>query len=404
MYRYQLYNIQEVDELKQKLNYYKTMLESLKVGDIIEDYLQLNRAFNELKAKYSNLEGEMKMMEEYHQREIADYEKKESNFANQVEMLNNMVNELTKDVNRMVYKLEQIQFGELVEKVNNLLISQDQTLLEEKNEIEKLKEEISQLKKHMKSKETSQQPPAPRKSEYRRLQNMLQSSKHVEQSPNQKKNNIAINQRPMDPTTRGNTMRTSHLPPNFKPSVPPNVPQNQSNTINASNDRRKTFRHAQFDLNKNIITRVSTPKEPRVENSTRDFSKFNDLIIAKENKEEHSDDSVPKAETEKNNQAANQLESVSENETKGHDSEKSNKSTFETMSEPSATYKINMEEERESQEEIQNQQLEQTKGQEEFQNQHVEQSKMQEVNRNQQTEPSKKREFASFLSIFQRKE
>ncbi|WP_249872163.1 hypothetical protein [Oceanobacillus saliphilus] len=248
MYRYKLYNTDEVEKLEWELAIYKQTLETIKSRDEVTEYLKTKSEFNDLKLKFTKIKGEMKIMEENHQRTIMDYEQEKQFLSSRIDEVSDSLGQLKLDVNKVIDIVDQMHFTELIEKMNQVMNKQDDHLVETKIKIERLKEEIMQLKEHMQSNvqlpETTNQPPAPRKSEYRQLQNMLQSPNYVEQTVTPKKNNMINTQNSKRPMLNNQTF--------YKKNASGNIQNNVS-----MGQGKKTFRHSQYELNKNIITRTT---------------------------------------------------------------------------------------------------------------------------------------------------
>ncbi|WP_430788248.1 hypothetical protein VBD025_00450 [Virgibacillus flavescens] len=273
MSRYKLYYADDIEELKLTLEVYKHTLETIKKDEVVEDILKMKRAFYDLNLKLSKLKGEMKIMEENHHEKITEYEHEKQNLSVRIKTVNNSLSQLKQDVNKIMDMVEQMRSTELHEKMNHVISKQDASLIEEKSEIDKLKEEILFLKEHIQPNTSTnyettghpslptipiqdavRQPTPPRQSEYRRLQNMIQSSGQIEQATSKKKSNM-IN-RP-NPSKSNSSKQRSH-PVDFSGDVQLNVPMSKG---------KKSFRHADYDLNKNIITSTNKESKKKVENT-----------------------------------------------------------------------------------------------------------------------------------------
>ncbi|WP_339227484.1 hypothetical protein NSQ77_18195 [Oceanobacillus sp. FSL K6-2867] len=248
MEQYELYNTQEIEKLNQELEYYKYTLKSLKIGDMIDDYVKTKNDFHQLKLKFSQLEGDVKIMENNFQSKIEDYEHQEKELTEKINSINDSVMELRQDFNKVIVKVEQMRFTDLLEHINHVILKQDNMIAEGKSEINRLRGEILQLKEHFESNNQKQNTTiqhSPKQSEYRKLQNMLDSSRYIEQAP-QKKNDVT-NFRGF---TQSQTMHRDQTVHSFDSA------KNGQNHSQKSKGK-KTYRHNQYELNKNIITRTT---------------------------------------------------------------------------------------------------------------------------------------------------
>ncbi|API92833.1 MULTISPECIES: hypothetical protein [unclassified Virgibacillus] len=249
MYRYELYNVDDIDKLKQELHAYKQTVRMTTEGKFFEDYLKTKDDFNDLKMKIFQLEGDMKTMEKNYQEEISDYELEMQNLMIQLTSIAESVQQLKQETQLMKHQFEQLPFVDLSEKINQLLSTQHTNAKEQKIELERIKGELLQVREWVKPKvDTAKNNLTVKKSEYRQLQGILQSPTNVEQSFNQKKNN-QINKHYYS-HTKTNTKKSYYTHP---------TERTESDTI-SNNKAKKVFRHPKYELNKNIITRTAAPK------------------------------------------------------------------------------------------------------------------------------------------------
>jgi len=146
-------------------------------------------------------------MEENRHLRKAEYEQQEQFLSTRIHKVSDLIGQLKQDIDKIMDKVE-IRFNELLEKMNQVLSKQDNHLIENRIQIERLREEIVQLKEQigtnaetsesakkpknpMESKvsapESAKKTKDPKQSDYKQLQNMLQSPKYVEQASNKKK-------------------------------------------------------------------------------------------------------------------------------------------------------------------------------------------------------------------------
>ncbi|MBM7573689.1 hypothetical protein [Aquibacillus albus] len=128
-------------------------------------------------------------MDEKYQENITGYEDCEQIFTEQIQTINETINQLKQDVNLIKSELAKMRVSELREKMDLVIYKTDDHLTKVKSQIDSQKEELSQLKKHINpNAPTKKQTPRP--SEYRQLQNMLQSFNNVEQFSQSSKNSM----------------------------------------------------------------------------------------------------------------------------------------------------------------------------------------------------------------------
>lgn len=249
MYRYELYNVDDIDQLKKELDAYKQTVKTMTEGNLFEDYFKTKDDFYDLKMKIFELEGDMKAMENNYREEISNHQMEEQHLANQLTSITGFLQQLRQDAQLIKQQFEQLPFVEISEKINQLISNQNTNAMEQKIELEHLKEEISQIKELLKPKEdnTAKNNRSAKRSDYKQLQGILQFPNNVEQPLNKKKNNQV------------NKQHYSHTKSNNEKSYYTHANSQESETISMSK-AKKTYRNAQYELNKNIITRTVTPK------------------------------------------------------------------------------------------------------------------------------------------------
>ncbi|GAB2543496.1 hypothetical protein [Gracilibacillus alcaliphilus] len=244
MYRYELYSIEDIENLKKELNTYKQTIKTITDGNLLEDYLKTKDDFYHLKIRLLELEGDMKAMENNYQEEISNHQMEERHLASQFSAITASLQQLKQDGQLIKNKLEQLPWVELSEKINQLISDQQITAMEQKKELESLKGEIAQITEWMRMKEErAQNNLSPKRSEYKQLQGMLQPSNHVEQSLNKKNNQVNRQHYSRTKITNEKSYYTD--------------PQQEQKLQNREKGK---IRNAPYDLNRNIIIRKETPK------------------------------------------------------------------------------------------------------------------------------------------------
>lgn len=251
MYRYELYNVEDIEKLKQEIDAYKQTMEFITEGKLIEDYLQTKNDFYTLKMEIFKLKGELNKMENKLQEEYLQQQLEEQRLANQQASILNTLEGLDQRSEIIKLQLEQLPLTELFEKIDKFLQAQNEKSDAQKKELESLKEEMIQIKELMKTQDstTSKNNRSTHKSEYRQLHNLLQYPNQVEQqSVSKKKNNqVSRQHHSLAKSNRDKTYYSQYSD------------TKDSGTI-SMNKAKKTFLHSQYKLNKNIVTRTATPK------------------------------------------------------------------------------------------------------------------------------------------------
>lgn len=244
MYRFQLYDSEDIQKLKKEIDVYRNILEAMNLDHLYEQLDTLKSNNEILVEKMINLKGDIQKMNEKYELQKTNFENKERNLTEHISTLDTALIELKQDVNIMMNKIDNLQLKDIIAKVDKLMEKQNKDL-EVKKEMEEIKTEILQMKEQLKEKEEllKQHTPPQRTSEYRRLQNMLQTQNSVISS------NTIQNER--NPTRK----------PSFFSQISSNRQKmimsyrNQEN-ITDMNDDKKTSHP--LGLNKNIITRIKT--------------------------------------------------------------------------------------------------------------------------------------------------
>ncbi|UOQ45223.1 hypothetical protein MUN89_04545 [Halobacillus salinarum] len=270
MTQYQLYNRLDVDNLKEQLEKYKEALHSVKTGELPVDYLMAKEELYQLNGKLVHLEGVMKKMDEQHHQDRTDYEQQAEMVVSQLESVNDSVNHLQRDINLMKAKVDRFRFNDLLNKMDHLIEMQHSTIEENRSEIERLNEQILEMKNEWqagKEEQRYQEPqyaPPRRRSEYRQLQSMLQSS-HIEPAYQEKKSN-GMNRQTFrqPPQYNQNHSQSTQYGSNYGGQYgnQHNRPMNNHyNSQHSSQGFNKQMKHTSFTNDRNKATAPFSPKE-----------------------------------------------------------------------------------------------------------------------------------------------
>jgi hypothetical protein len=217
---------QDIETLKQKLVTYKQTLHSLKGGGVIEDYLLIKKEYEDLKGQVSTLKGEIKTIMEKQDLQIHEYEKKVEVMTAQVKLINDTMSDLKQDVSLLMSKVSNIDFSDILRKIDKMVDIQYASISSIKdgnNELNVLKDEIAQLKKQTNNQSTANtatvnQNKKTQPSNYRQLQNILQSSKSIQPYSNGGNKMVPLRQDPIQQIQRQ--------------GIPPEGRQNKRGAIN----------------------------------------------------------------------------------------------------------------------------------------------------------------------------
>lgn len=184
-----LTNSEKIERLKQKLTTYKQTLETIKAGDVVDDYLLMKNEDKSMKKQVFTLEDEVKKIKETQDIQLTGYEKRTEIISIQVELMKESLVKLEDDVKSLLKIVNNLNFPALLEKIENVINTHNQSSkAKESTEFSKLKEEIEQLKNHTKHHEEMIESDKKRAvsklqpSGYTQLMNMLQAAKTIDSS------------------------------------------------------------------------------------------------------------------------------------------------------------------------------------------------------------------------------
>ncbi|KOY80346.1 hypothetical protein I6G82_21060 [Lysinibacillus macroides] len=100
-----LYSIQELEELKQRIEAYKEALTSLKKENSIEDYLYMKNEFDGLKTQIVHLKSLTETLDEKQNSQIKGYEEQIQLLTSQVGSLNQTIEEMNREILTVLNKL-----------------------------------------------------------------------------------------------------------------------------------------------------------------------------------------------------------------------------------------------------------------------------------------------------------
>lgn len=265
MDRYRLNGTDELTAMKEKLNIYKGMLRSIKSGNVLEDYLLSKTESYEFKIIS---EGVMKKMEDYHY----GSEERTKQLSAQIQSVTETVSGLKNDMALIKEKMDRLQVHDLIGKMNQIIDTQKNPVKNEKgNEVDFLKEELAKLKQEMINTHQQatvqeayvQQGPktSSKTSDFRKLQNMLQSSRQF--NPGKNDYHPTMDQsrsyNPNQPTFQ--RKNKSHTEP----------PISKLGKARGSTSNNRTYINPQMEMYQNSVVRTDSKKN--VEESAQELAK-----------------------------------------------------------------------------------------------------------------------------------
>lgn len=232
MYNYQLYHSDEIKQLEQELNVYKTVFNAIDHQEIVDHLTTVMSQNEQLTERIEKLKGDLKKMNE---EQVKLNEQNKEYLVAYMESLDASFIALKEDVTRMMREMDFIKLKEVLDKVNAIVEQENkqETEVNVEKEMEILKAEIQDLKQQLIEKETTtvQQEFTPRESEFKRLKSILQLQNAIEQSNGP----IVSNHTQQPPIPQSNRRMLG----NFTHQQSPNRTMYQA-----------------YELNKNIITRI----------------------------------------------------------------------------------------------------------------------------------------------------
>lgn len=258
VYRFQLYDSEDIQKLIKEKDIYKNIIESRNIDQLLEELIALKSNNEDLIEKIINLKGDIHKMNEKYEKQKAEFENKERNLSEQIHTIDSSLIELKHEVSKMMDKIDHLQLKELMTKVNQLIEKQEKNF-ETNKELEEIKNELLQMKEEIKHKNVSptnlKVTSSERTSEYRRLQNMLKS------------------QNLLQPTSTELHRKNPTRKPSFFNQFASNR-RNQSSlnrnieNITITNNDKKVMQT--YGLNKNIITRISPSNLNKVDKTGKE--------------------------------------------------------------------------------------------------------------------------------------
>ncbi len=120
----QLYSAHDIEKLKQKIATYRETLTTLKTGNSTEDYHLMKDEFHGFKAKITDLEELMELMDEEKSMQIAGYKQEIKKFSVQIDALNQTIEDLNRKISSIMSNMNGGNSDNLIEVKNPSIASQ----------------------------------------------------------------------------------------------------------------------------------------------------------------------------------------------------------------------------------------------------------------------------------------
>lgn len=234
MNRFQLYNKEEIENLKREIEIYKSVVRTMKDKDV-DYFLKVESENYELKLKLSKLKGEMEVME----KRINEMGKVEELFNEQLEKINTSINQLKSEINDIKSMVGKTNIEEIVKKLNQAIEKMSENISTNQHEKPARKEVVDESIQRSYTRAKS--------SDYSRIQEIM---KNIQYS-----NQLINNQNP-------------------KQNIPSFSNNQAIKTFSNSNfvTQQNSMKNFNFPVNKNIIKTLTTYKTKKRKNSKEEES------------------------------------------------------------------------------------------------------------------------------------
>jgi hypothetical protein len=218
-----LYSLKDIELLKNKLDTYKQILESVKEGEVVNDYLFTKKENQEIKRQVKNLEGVITNIKETQTSQLSQYAEQNKKSSDQLQDANDFLKHLHQELTDLKNTINLRNVTQLDDKLNTLIELQ-QTLIsasEDNNKVNIKKEETEHRVNNLSYQNSNLQP-----SSYQKIQNLLQTANQMHFPSVQKKtftgpDDVNVNQ------------LNHHINQNF--------PQNIPSTSGINNNKNSMF-------------------------------------------------------------------------------------------------------------------------------------------------------------------
>jgi len=178
----------DIEGLKQKLIVYKQTLETMKSGNVVEDYLIMKNECYDLIKKISKLENVIETNSDQHNVQITNISQQVAVLKEEIKSMSLSIDNVEKEIVSLTDKVNSLNIDDLMIKMNTLLSNEEilvTSINQEKKELADLKDELIKLKSEvLETNIVSQQQLTQAKTKiqptsYQQLQSIIKSSTSI---------------------------------------------------------------------------------------------------------------------------------------------------------------------------------------------------------------------------------
>lgn len=221
-----LYSLKDIELLKNKLDTYKQILESVKEGEVVNDYLFTKKENQEIKRQVKNLEEVITKIKETQTSHLSQYAEQNKKNSDQFQDANDFLKYLQQELTDLKNTINIRNVTQLDDKLNTLIELQ-QILIsasEQDNNKVNIKKEETLPEHHVNNLSYQNSNLLP--SSYKKLQNLLQTSNEAHFPSDQKRT-----------FTGSNDVNVNQLNHHIKQNSPQNIPS----TSGLNNNKNSIF-------------------------------------------------------------------------------------------------------------------------------------------------------------------
>lgn len=128
MYQFKLYNVTEIENLKQKLEDYEQKRIPISSYKKSNKFPELHQALKESKEKNIQLKGELKRMETQYEEQINRYEQQAQHIITKLESIDDSINQLKQDISLIKGEVNSFHLQEVIGKLDQVIEKTDDNL------------------------------------------------------------------------------------------------------------------------------------------------------------------------------------------------------------------------------------------------------------------------------------
>jgi len=206
-----LYSLKDIELLKNKLDTYKQILESVKEGEVVNDYLFTKKENQEIKRQVKNLEGVITKIKETQTSQLSQYAEQNKKNSDQLQDANVFLKHLQQELTDLKNTINIRNVTQLDDKLNTLIELQQILISASERDNVNIKNEETLPEHHVNNLSYQNSNLLP--SSYKKLQNLLQTSNQTHFPSDQIKT-----------FTGSNDVNVNQLNHQIKQNSPQNIP------------------------------------------------------------------------------------------------------------------------------------------------------------------------------------